>query len=153
MQDSPAFISLSPVAEPRLPDYPPVAETCFRTLPAWLPACCRPIACLTTRLLPTHRLSDCPPVADPSPVRLPACCRPIACRRPIACPTARLLPTLPVLDFPLRLFPIRLCLDPRLWCDCTLRTVLSILRVLLDLPSARHNAIWCQYCAVSCTKY
>ena len=37
--------------------------------------------------MPTHRLSDCPPVADPSPVRLPACCR------PLACPTTCLLPT------------------------------------------------------------
>ena len=51
-----------------------------------LPACCRPIACPTARLLPTHRLSDCPPVADPSPVRLPVCCQ------PLVCPTTCLLP-------------------------------------------------------------
>ncbi|KAK0131581.1 hypothetical protein N1851_033757 [Merluccius polli] len=77
----------NPVAEPRLPDYPPVADPS----PVRLPACCRPIACPTARLLPTQRLSDCPPVADPSPVRLPACCRPIACP-PVADPSPRLGP-------------------------------------------------------------
>ena len=46
--------------------------------------------CLTARLLPTHRLSDCPPVADPSPVRLPACCRPLACLTTCLLPNPRL---------------------------------------------------------------
>ena len=72
----------NPVAEPRLPDYPPVAEPC-----------CRPIACPTARLLPTHRLSDYLPVADPSPVRLPACCR------TLACPTTACLAWLVVIPF------------------------------------------------------
>ena len=92
----PRLSDYPPVAEPRLPDYPPVAEPCCRTPPAWLPACCRtppawlPACCRT--LLPTHRLSDCPHVADPSPVQLPACCR------PIVCPTARLLTTHRLVD-------------------------------------------------------
>ena len=64
-----------PVTDHRLSDCPPVADPS----PVRLPACCRPIACPTTRLLPTHHLSDYPPVADPSPVRLPVCCRNPAC--------------------------------------------------------------------------
>ena len=70
-----------------LPDYPPAAGPC-----------CRPPACLTTRLLPDPVADPClpdyPPVADPSPVRLPACCR------PTACPTTRLLPTHRLSDYP-----------------------------------------------------
>ncbi|CAL8295922.1 unnamed protein product [Merluccius merluccius] len=54
-------------------------------------------ACRTTRLLPTHRLPDYPPVAEAAcrttrllptlPAGLPACCRAIACQ------TTRLLPS------------------------------------------------------------
>ena len=33
----------------------------------------RTLACQTALLLPNPHLSDCPPVAEPSPVRLPAC--------------------------------------------------------------------------------
>ena len=104
---NPRLSDYPPVAEPRLSDYPPVPEPCCRTLacpttrlfpnpvaepsPVRLPACCRTPACPTTRLLPNPHLSDYLPAAEPSPVRLPACCR------TLACPTTRLLldPRLP----------------------------------------------------------